>query len=67
MTDDGNEQVPEQKEPSDTRRLRRDLVLGAAVVFVLFLIFRHHDSTGNGTPTPSPTPTTSTTTADLDD
>lgn len=38
--------------------LRRDLLLGAAVLLVLYLIFRNHDSTRNTTPTPSTVPTT---------
>jgi len=55
MTDDDGEQVPEQERRANAWRLRRDLVLGAAVVFVLYLVFRHHDSNGNATHTPSPT------------
>lgn len=61
MTDDSTEQSREQ-ERARGWQLRRDLLLGAAVVFVLFLIFRHHDGSGNATPTPTPAPTTATTT-----
>ena len=39
MTDDDGEQVPEQERRANAWRLRRDLVLGAAVVFVLSTLF----------------------------
>jgi hypothetical protein len=43
-----------------TRRLRRDILLGAAVLLVLFLAFRHRDTAGNAPSTPSLIPATST-------
>lgn len=54
---DGNEQLPEHEPAKDTRPLRRDLLLGAAVLIVLFVIFRHHDNGGDTTPSRSPAPT----------
>jgi hypothetical protein len=54
MTDDGAEELSKPQRRSAISRLRKELALGAAVLFVILLVTRQHGNDGAAGPSPSP-------------